>query len=176
MLLTTFVSENNLPIENIESKIHLIRGHQVMLDCDLALLYGVNTGSLNQSVRRNSERFPSDFMFQLTDIEEKNLRSQFVISSLNYGGRRYLPFVFTELGIAMLSSVLKTNQAIQVNISIMRVFFELRKLMHQDRKLEGRLDKIEENANILFRVIFERIEKLEINLPMLPPNRRKIGI
>ncbi len=107
------MSEKALPIKNIESKIYSFRGHRVMLDSDLAELYGVSTKSLNQSARRNIERFPADFSFQLTDIEGEFLRSQIVTSSLNYGGRRYLPYVFTELGIAMLSSVLKSDQAIR---------------------------------------------------------------
>jgi len=167
-------------IESIESKINNIRGHQVMHDSDLAKLYEVSTKSLNQTVKRNLERFPADFMLQLIDIERENLRSQFVTSSLNYGssygGRRYLSYAFTELGIVMLSSVLKSPQAIQVNISIIRVFFELRKLLHTEKKLESKLEKIEENTNILFQMVFKRIESLEANAPILSPHRRKVGI
>lgn len=108
----------------IHGKIHDLRGQRVMLDFDLAELYGVPTKVLNQSVRRNLERFPLDFMFQLNRQEFKNLRSQFVTSS--WGGIRYLPYAFTELGVAMLSSVLKSEKAIQTNIAIMRAFVDLR--------------------------------------------------
>lgn len=116
------------PIEYIEHSIHIIRGQKVMLDADLAILYGIETRILNQAVKRNSERFPEDFMFQLSDEEweflrrqngtlnQKSLRSQFVISKKNKGGRQFLPYAFTEQGVAMLSSVLRSPQAIKVNI------------------------------------------------------------
>ena len=115
-----------IPSERIESKIHFIRGRKVMLDKDLADLYKVTTGALNQAVKRNPERFPDEFMFQLTKDELNNLKSQFVTSS--WGGVRKLPFVFTEHGVLMLSSVLKSDRAIQVNIQIMRIFTRLRRL------------------------------------------------
>ncbi|MBI2605099.1 MAG: ORF6N domain-containing protein [Deltaproteobacteria bacterium] len=167
---------DELSSQNIGSLIFLIRGHKVMLDDDLARLYGVKTKTLNQAIKRNAKRFPPDFMFQLIEIESKNLRSQFVTSSLNYGGRRYLPYVFTELGIAMLSSVLKSEQAIQVNIAIMRTFFKLRKLLAEDATLARKIQKAVSNSNKLFRVVFERLDRLEATAPILPPNRRKIGI
>jgi hypothetical protein len=106
--------------EFIERRIHLIHGHKVIMDADLADLYQVETGNLNKAVKRNLERFPADFMFQLTQKETLNLRFQFGISS--WGGRRYLPYAFTELGISMLSSVLESKQAIQMNIFIMRAY------------------------------------------------------
>jgi len=113
-------------LERIQNLIYEIRGYKVMLDSDLAELYGVDARSLNQAVKRNITRFPADFMFQLTEDEWILLRSQTVISKDNRGGRRYIPFVFTELGVAMLSSVLKSNKAIEVNMNIMRAFVKLR--------------------------------------------------
>ena len=103
-----------IPIERIQRAIYLIRGEKVMLDHDLAVLYGIKTGNLNKAVKRNESRFPLDFMFQLTDEEAENLRFQFGISSLGYGGRRYRPHAFTEQGVAMLSSVLRSESAVQV--------------------------------------------------------------
>ena len=116
-----------VPRASIERRIYFVRGEKVMIDKDLAILYRVTTGTFNQAVRRNMARFPPDFMFQLTGDEAENLRSQIVISS--WGGRRYLPFVFTEQGVAMLSSVLKSDRAIQVNIAIMRAFVKLREIL-----------------------------------------------
>ncbi len=120
----------------VVNKIYEIRNLKVMLDSDLAELYGVETKVLNQAVKRNMERFPDDFMFQLTEDEWQNLKSQFVTSS--WGGRRKLPFAFSEHGVLMLSSVLSSQQAIQVNIQIVRIFSRLRKLMseHSEFKLE----------------------------------------
>ncbi len=126
---------------SIERRIYFVRGQKVMTDTDLAALYRVPTGAFNQAVRRNIQRFPADFMFQLTAEETENLRSQFVISS--WGGRRYLPFVFTEQGVAMLSSVLKSDRAIQVNIAIMRAFVKLREILDTHRDLAQRLEELE---------------------------------
>ena len=110
--------------------IYEIRGHKVMLDSDLAKLYDVLTHRLNEAVKRNIDRFPEDFMFQLTEDEYINLRSQFAISSKKHGGRRYFPFVFTEQGVSMLSSVLKSDKAINVNIQIMRAFVKIRNVIN----------------------------------------------
>lgn len=128
-----------MPIEGapapfIESRIWLIRGQKVLLDADLAVLYQVETKRLNEAVRRNRERFPEDFMFRLTPAENEILRSQFATSSELWGGRRYLPYAFTEQGVAMLSSVLRSGRAIEVNIAIMRTFVRLRQLLasHED--------------------------------------------
>ena len=118
-----------LPIENIASKIYVIRKQRVMLDRDLAILYGVETKVLNQAVKRNLDRFPEDCMFQFDEVEWGELRSQFVTSKETRGGRQYLPYAFTELGVAMLSSVLNSNKAIQINLLIMRVFTKLRNLL-----------------------------------------------
>jgi phage regulator Rha-like protein len=136
--MTSAQSEAIIPIENIARKIHVIRDCKVMLDSDLAELYGVETRVLNQSVRRNKNRFPEDFMFQLNDKELENLRSQSVTSS--WGGRRYPPYAFTEQGVAMLSSVINSKVAVQVNISIIRTFVRMREMLatHKDvaRKIE----------------------------------------
>jgi hypothetical protein len=120
---------NILPRERIERSILLIRGHKVLLDADLAELYGVETRALLQAVSRNQKRFPKDFMFQMSKEEYELLRSQIVISKKGRGGRRYLPYVFTEQGVAMLSSVLRSERAVQVNIEIMRAFVRLRELV-----------------------------------------------
>ena len=118
--------------ENIKNMIYTIRGKQVILDSDIAKLYEIETKKLNQAVKRNKQRFPKEFCFQLTEIETENLRSQIVTSSLkenNYGGRRYLPYVFTEQGVAMLSSVLRSKKAIQTNIQIMNTFVKMRQCL-----------------------------------------------
>jgi len=167
----------NLSELEINQKIYMIRGHHVMFDRDLAVLYGVETRVLNQSVKRNIGRFPSDFMFQLTEIEEESLRSQDVISKEDgKGGRRYPATAFTELGIAMLSSVLNSEQAVQTNIRIMRTFFELRSWVSRDPKLAERMNKLEKDSNYLFEVVFLRLDQLEIKVPLLPTDRKKIGI
>ncbi len=129
----------------IQSMIYTFRGRQVMLDEDLAALYQVTTKRLNEQVTRNRNRFPSQFMFQLTDDEYKNLRSQFATSSasVNYGGRRYMPYVFTEQGIAMLSAVLRSDVAVEVSIKIMNSFVEMRKFLLSKQELFSRLDRVE---------------------------------
>ena len=119
----------------IEKIIYVIREQKVMLDSDLAELYGVETRVLNQSVQRNAARFPKDFMFQLTEEEHDSLRSQFVISKKGKGGRRYMPYVFTENGVAMLSSVLNSEKAILINVSIMRIFTRLRSFLMLEKDL-----------------------------------------
>ena len=129
------------PEQIISSRIYQIRGHQVLLDRDLAALYGVETKVLNQAVKRNPERFPPDFMFQLTDSEYNSLRSQFVTS--NKGGQRYLPYAFTEQGVAMLSGVLKSPIAVQVNIQIMRLFVKMRQMIGDYKELLERVETLE---------------------------------
>jgi len=144
--------------ERIESKIFQIRGKKVMLDSDLALLYGVETKVLIQAVKRNKSRFPEDFMFQLTKEEFKNLRSQIVTS--NRGGRRYLPYVFTEQGVAMLSSVLNSNRAILVNIHIMRAFVNLRRIGLTYVGLKRKIEAMEKKYDAQFKVVFDALKKL----------------
>jgi len=158
------MSEKSLiPHERIEHAILLIRGHKVMLDADLATLYEVPTRRLNEAVKRNLKRFPPDFMFQLSKEEAERLRSQFATSK-GRGGRRYLPYVFTEFGVAMLSSVLNSDRAILVNIEIMRVFGRLRQLLASHADLLRRLDDMEKKYDDHFRVVFEAIRGL-----MTPP-------
>lgn len=129
--------------KEIENLIYTIRGKQVMLDSDLASLFQVETKNLNRAVKRNIERFPTSFCFQLTEDEVENLRFQIGTSSLNYGGRRYLPYVFSEQGIAQLSTVLRSETAIKVSIEIMNAFVEMRKILIGNASLFHRLDKIE---------------------------------
>jgi flagellar capping protein FliD len=158
------MSEQSLiPHERIKRAILVIRDNKVMLDVDLAGLYGVDTKVLNQAVKRNPDRFPADFAFQLTAAEFETLRSQFVTSK-GRGGRRYLPYVFTEYGVAMLSSVLNSKRAIYVNIEIMRVFGRLRQLLASHADLLRRLDEMEKKYDHQFRVVFEAIRQL-----MTPP-------
>jgi hypothetical protein len=158
-------------VERIERAILLIRDKKVMLDANLASLYGVDTKVLVQAVKRNLERFPEDFMFQLTQEEFANLRSQSVTSS-DWGGRRYPPYVFTEQGVAMLSSVLRSPRAIQVNIEIMRAFVRLRQLIASHAELARKLDALEKKYDAQFKAVFDAIRQL-----MAPPEpkRRPIG-
>ena len=162
-----------VPVERIERSIFLIRGQKVMLDVDLARLYGVSVKRLNEQVKRNRERFPSDFAFQLTEQEVANLRSQ--IATLKHGRgqhRKYLPHVFTEQGVAMLSSVLNSKRAIQVNIEIMRAFIRLRQILASHKELARRLDELEQKYDTQFKSVFDAIRQL-----MTPPPapRRRIG-
>ena len=145
--------------EQVERNILLIRGHRVMLDTDLAKLYRVPTKAINQAVKRNTNRFPVDFMFQLTSEETTALRSQFVTSK-NRGGRQYRPYAFTEQGVAMLSSVLHSERAIQVNIAIMRTFVQLREMIGSNKGLARRLNELEKKYDSQFRVVFEAIREL----------------
>lgn len=131
------------PEEIIKQRIYVVRGYRVMLDSDLAELYGVQTKNLNKAVKRNLERFPVDFMFQITEDEYENLRFQFGTSSLKHGGSRYLPFVFTEHGVAMLSSVLRSEIAVQMNILIIRVFIKVKELVLSNKDLEIRIGEVE---------------------------------
>ncbi len=173
-----------IPSERVVSKIFLIRGKKVMLDKDLAELYGVETKSLNRAVRRNLERFPADFMFQLNKREADVWKSQIEISDTgnlkyqigtsssksqtvilksqivtsSWGGRRYSPMVFTEEGVAMLSSVLNSKRAIQVNIQIMRTFTNLREMLTTNKELREKIEKLEKKYDQNFRIIFETIQ------------------
>ena len=158
-------------LEAVVSKIISLRGEKVLLDLDLAELYGVETKQLKRAVRRNIDRFPPDFMFELTKEEYDSLRYQF--GTLKRGEHsKYLPMAFTEQGVAMLSSVLKSKSAIEVNIAIMRAFVELRKMISSHADLERKLDSLEQKYDKQFKVVFDAISAL-----MAPPEkpRKKIG-
>ena len=159
-------------VERVERRIFLIRGEKVMLDSDLAEMYGVVTKTLNRAVRRNRERFPSDLMFELRVKEIALLRYQFGTSNAGRGGRRYRPFVFTEQGVAMLSSVSHSDRAIQVNIAIMRAFVRLRRLLSTHRDLARKLDELEQKYDKRFAVVFVAIRRL---MAQVDPPRRRIG-
>ena len=142
-------NNNTISQTEIASKIYIVKGNRVMLDEDLANLYNVETKVLNQAVKRNPERFPTDFMYQLTEIEYKFLRSQFVTLKKGQGRhRKYLPYVFTEQGIAMLSSVLNSKEAIRINIQIMRVFIKFRKFILTNKELRLIITKLEKKVNM----------------------------
>jgi hypothetical protein len=149
-----------VPVELIERRIYLIREHKVMLDSELAELYQVPTKVFNQAISRNRNRFPEDFMFQLTLEEDESLRSQIVTSKMGRGGRRYRAFVFTEQGVAMLSSVLNSERAVQVNITIMRAFVRLREMMDSNKELAAKLNALEKKYDSQFAVVFQAIRKL----------------
>ena len=161
-----------IPREEIEQTILVIRGHNVMLDSDLAHLYGVTAGRLNEAVKRNEDRFPSDFMFQLTKPEFEHLKSQIAISSSKWGGRRHAPYAFTEQGVAMLSRVLHSKRAVQVNIAIMRAFVQLREMITSNKGLARRLNELEKKYDGQFRVVFEAIRQL---MEPPTPKPRRIG-
>jgi hypothetical protein len=160
----------SVPIGKITGKIYLIRGRNVMLDRDLAELYGVETKALKQSVRRNIDRFPSDFMFELTKTEFDNLRSQSVTSS--WGGQRYLPMAFAEQGVSMLSSVLRSKRAVQVNIEIVRTFVRLREMLTSQKDLARKVKQIERKFDKQFQIVFEAITQL---LEVDEKPKKKIG-
>ena len=169
------VNKMIVPEEIIMSKIYFVRNQKVMIDVDLAELYGVETRRLNERVKRNLIRFPSDFMFQLSQSEFNNLKSQFATSS--WGGKRKLPFVFTEYGVLMLSSILNSEQAISVNIEIMRVFTKIRTLLSDNltvkleiEKIKNKLENHDKNIELVFSYLDELIEKQEN-----PKPRTKIG-
>jgi hypothetical protein len=176
--------------ENVAQLVFFIRGEKVMFDADLAMLYGVEVRGLNQAVARNRKRFSADFAFQLTDDElaalrsqivisksptsraSSRLRSQIVTSNTGRGGRRYLPYAFTEQGVAMLSSVLRTARAVEVNIAIMRTFVQLRRLMDSNRDLARKIESLEKKYDEQFSAVFAAIKEL-ITQP--PPPRKRIG-
>jgi len=162
---------NIVPVERIVSKIYLIRNTKVMLDMDLAALYEVETRVLKQAVRRNISRFPNDFMFQLTRTEYNSLRSQ--IGTLKRGSHtKYLPFVFTEQGVAMLSSVLNSDRAIQVNIQIMRAFTKIRQMLSTHVELRRKIEAMERKYDQQFKVVFDAIKQL-LEAEVKP--KKKIG-
>ena len=156
-----------VPIERITRAILVIRGHKVLLDSDLASLYGVATKALVQAVKRNLNRFPADFAFQLSDDEFQRLRSQTVTSKPGRGGRRTPPYAFTEQGVAMLSSVLRSERAVAVNVEIMRAFVQLRQMLESHVELAKKLDALEKRYDAKFKLVFDAIREL-----MTPPVTR----
>jgi len=158
-------------VARIERAILMIRGEKVLLDQDLAELYGVETKVLVQATKRNIDRFPGDFMFQLSAEEFSDLKSQIVTSS--WGGRRTAPYAFTEQGVAMLSSVLRSPRAVQVNVEIMRTFVRLRRMLESHADLARKLEALERKYDRQFKVVFDAIRK--IMTPDPPPKRRQIG-
>ncbi len=162
-----------VPLEVIEKKILFVNGQKVMLDSDLAALYGVTTKRLNEQVRRNLKRFPADFMYQVSAEEFESLRSQFATIKIARGQhRKYLPYVFTEQGIAMLSSVLNSDRAIEVNIQIMRAFVKLREMIATHKDLSRKLAELEKKYDGQFQIVFEAIRQI-IEVEEKP--RKKIG-
>jgi phage regulator Rha-like protein len=160
-----------IPVERIENKILLIRGDKVMLDVDLAELYNVEVKHLVRAVRRNIERFPSEFMFQLDNKEFMELRSHF--GTAKFKMRRFAPLVFTEQGVAMLSSVLNSKRAIQINIEIMKTFVRMREMLISNRAMAKRLDELESKYDKQFDVVFDAIRQLMAPPPV--PTKGKIG-
>jgi len=161
-----------IPMERIERAILLIRGEKVMLDSDLAEIYGVETRILNQAVQRNINRFPSDFMFQLTAAETQSLRSQIVTSNEGRGGRRYLPYAFTEHGALMLANVLNSERAAQTSVQVVRVFVRLRQMLSSNAELARKLESLEKKYDAQFKVVFDAIRQLMS--PLAKP-KREIG-
>jgi len=161
-----------VPVERIERTIYLIRGEKVILDADLARLYGVTTARLNQQVSRNLERFPADFMFQLTAEEFKALMLQTATSKKGRGGRRKLPLVFTEHGAIMAANVLNNARAIQASVEVVRAFVRLRQMLASNAELSRRLDELENKYDRNFKVVFDAIRQL---MSPPPPSRKPIG-
>jgi hypothetical protein len=165
------MNKDAITAQQIESIILLIRNRKVILDMHLAELYGVDTRSLIQAVKRNKERFPPDFMIQLNNQEVANLRSQNVISR-SHGGQRHRPYAFTEQGVAMHSGVLKSKRAVRVNIQIMRTFVRLREILSSHEKLAAKLDTLERRYDAQFKVVFDAIREL---MSEEPTTTRRIG-
>jgi len=167
------IKRTTLPIEHVEQRILLLRGQKVMLDRDLADLYEVDAKVLNQAVKRNLDRFPEDFMFQLTAEESARLRSQIVTLKSGRGQhRKYLPYAFTEQGVAMLSSVLRSKRAVMVNIEIMRAFVRLRQMLGAHADLARKLAALERKYDSQFKAVFDAIREL---MTTPPAKKRPIG-
>jgi hypothetical protein len=159
-----------VPTALINHKIFFVRSTRVMLDADLAQLYGVATKNLNKAVKRNASRFPSDFMFQLSSKDLQSLRFQFGTSKPGRGGRRFAPYAFTEQGVAMLSSVLRSARAVQVNVAIMRTFVRLREMLATHEELRRKIDVMEKRYDARFQAVFETIRQmLETPIPAKKP-------
>lgn len=163
--------EGLIPIERIEQKIYVVRGERVMLDSDLAEIYGVETKMFNRAVKRNIKRFPEDFMFQLTDEEDESLRFQIGTSNKKRGGRRYLPYVFTEHGALMAANILNSDRAVEASVAVVRAFVKLRRLLASNAELSKKVEALERKYDANFKIVFDAIRKL-----MLPPDKPKQAI
>ena len=161
-----------IPIERVEGIILLIRGEKVILDSELAALYGVSTTRLNEQVKRNKDRFPPDFLFRLTSDEWESLISQFAISNLGRGGRRKLPYAFTEHGAIMAANVLNSERSVQASVQVVRAFIKLREMLASNVELARKLDQLEQKYDRQFKIVFDAIRQL-----MTPPTSkpRQIG-
>lgn len=168
------MKQTEATLEDIESKIYLIRGEKVMLDHDLAILYELPTMRLNEQVKRNLRRFPDDFMFRLSDQEFERLLSQIAIAKKGRGGRRNPPLAFTEQGVAMLSAVLHSEKAIEVNIAIMRAFVRIRQILNSDAQLEKKIAVLESKYDRKFKIVFTAIKELMSEHAV--PQKRVIGL
>jgi len=167
---------SEVSLSKIENMIYVIRGQKVLLDSDLADLYEVETGQMNRAVKRNALRFPEDFMFQLTTEEFRSIQ-KIKNRDEHYGGQRKLPYAFTENGVAMLSSVLNSDRAILINISIMRIFTKLRSFLLLEKGLNERIDRLESNSSKVFKVVFERLDNIEAVVDSkLPVRKKNIGL
>ena len=173
---------SDVTLSKIENMIYVIRGHKVMLDSDLAELYGVETKNLNKAVKRNISRFPTDFMFKLNIKDLEDLRFQFGTAN-SASKKRFLPYAFTENGVAMLSGVLNSERAIDVNISIMRTFTKMRAILLKDEVLSKRMQELEKGTNKVFQLVLERLDAVDEEIlelkgerPLLPAKRKKIGL
>lgn len=165
-----------IPIDQIQTRIVVLRGHRILLDADLAAFYGVPTRALNQAVKRNADRFPSDFRFQVTDEEFANLKSQFVTSSPGYGGRRKLPFAFTEHGALMVATVVNSARAVQMSLVVMRAFVALRRLILDQEALAGKLEELDARVGAHDEELAAIVEAIrQLAAPSGPAHGRKIG-
>lgn len=172
------IAMNKKPIalvKQTESKIQLIRGQKVILDADLAVLYGVSAKRLNEQIRRNSQRFPADFLFRLSRAENENLRSQIATSSSGYGGRRYLPYAFTEHGAIMAATVLKSERAVEMSIFVVRAFVRMREALSSNQKIVAKLGELERRLESHDSDIQDLVEAIRELMAPPAPNRRHIG-
>ena len=165
------MSDSIIPIERIEQRIFVIRGERVILDSDLAQIYGVETRVFNQAIRRNIGRFPEDFMFGLTTEEFESLMSQIVISKIGRGGRRKLPLVFTEHGALMAANVLNSPRAVEASVQVVRAFVRMRSMLASNAELSKKIESLEKKYDGQFKAVFDAIKKL-----MMPPDKPKGGI
>jgi hypothetical protein len=170
------MAHDAVPIDQIQTRIVVLRGHRVLLDVDLASFYGVNTKALNQAVKRNGDRFPTDFRFQLTDEEFARLRSQFVTSNEGRGGRRYRPFAFTEHGALMAATVVNSARAVQMSLVVMRAFVALRRLILDHKALAGKLAELDARVGAHDEQLAAIVEAIrQLAAPSGPAHGRKIG-